>query len=188
MFCWSATARALCGVKFRISPESFYQVNHNCAELLYEKAIELASLTKGTKCADLFCGTGTIGIISASKTGAQIYGVEIVKEAIEDAKYNARLNGIKNITLEAMDAGKFNENVTTCIIDPPRKGCTPLMIETLKRLQPERIVYVSCNTDTMTRDIKSLQPDYKISSPVSIYNLFPRTSHVESVVYLTRKE
>lgn len=177
----------ICDVKFRISPESFYQINHTCAQLLYEKAIELASLSEKSKCADLFCGTGTIGIISASKTGAQIFGVEIVEEAIEDAKYNARLNGIKNITLKAMDASKFDECVDTCIIDPPRKGCLPIMLETLKRLSPNKIVYVSCNADTMARDIKELIPTYKISSPVFVFNLFPRTSHVESVVCLKRQ-
>ena len=177
----------LCGLKFRISPESFYQVNHTCAELLYEKAIELAELTSESICADLFCGTGTIGIIAAHKTGATVYGVEIVEKAIKDAKFNARENAIKNAHFTAMDASKFNKTVDTCIIDPPRKGCSAFMIDTLKRLKPQKIVYVSCNTDTMTRDIKALSDSYRISSPVSIFNLFPRTSHVESVVCLTRK-
>ena len=177
----------LCGLDFRISPKSFYQVNHSCAELLYEKAIELAKLDSKTVCADLFCGTGTIGIISAKKTGAMIYGVEIVEEAIEDAKFNAKINGVENIHLQALDAGKFNRKVDVCIIDPPRKGCSDLMIDTLNRLSPKRIVYVSCNVDTMVRDIKSLSDKYIISSPVSVFNLFPRTSHVESVVCLTRR-
>ena len=177
----------LCGLDFRISPESFYQVNHTCAEMLYEKAIELASLAKDTVCADLFCGTGTIGIISASKTGATVYGVEIVEKAISDAKYNAKANGIKTAHFEAMDAGKFNKAVDVCIIDPPRKGCSTFMLDTLKRLKPQKIVYVSCNTDTMVRDIKLLSEEYKIAAPVSIFNLFPRTSHVESVVCLTKE-
>ena len=133
----------LCGLKFRISPESFYQVNHTCAELLYEKAIELADLTKDSVCADLFCGTGTIGIIAAHKTGATVYGVEIVEKAIKDAKFNAQENGIKTAHFTAMDAGKFDKQVDTCIIDPPRKGCSPFMIDTLKRLKPKKIVYVS---------------------------------------------
>ena len=177
----------LCGLSFRISPESFYQVNHACAELLYEKAIELAELDKDAACADLFCGTGTIGIISASKTGATVYGVEIVEKAIEDAKFNARLNNISNVHFEAKDASKFNCKVDTCIIDPPRKGCSKFMIDTLLRLNPNEIVYVSCNVDTLVRDVKSLSQGYTISSPVSIFNLFPRTSHVECVVCLTRK-
>ncbi len=177
----------LCGLKFRVSPESFYQVNHVCAEQLYEKAIEYASLDCNSVCADLFCGTGTIGIIAAHKTGATVYGVEIVERAIADAKYNARQNGIKNAHFEAMDAGKFDKSIDTCIIDPPRKGCSEQMLTTLKRLKPKKIVYVSCNVDTMVRDIKALLEEYEISDPVSIFNLFPRTNHVESVVCLSRK-
>ncbi|MBQ7226371.1 MAG: 23S rRNA (uracil(1939)-C(5))-methyltransferase RlmD [Clostridia bacterium] len=177
----------LCGIDFRISPDSFYQVNHTCTELLYEKAIELADLNKDSICADLFCGTGTIGIIAAKRTGATVYGVEIVESAVKDARHNAKANNIRNAHFEAMDASKFNKQVDTCIIDPPRKGCSLFMIETLKRLNPQKIVYVSCNTDTMTRDIKALSENYKISTPVSVFNLFPRTSHVESVVCLSRK-
>lgn len=177
----------LCGLNFRISPESFYQVNHDCAELMYEKAISLADLSEGKSCADLFCGTGTIGIISAKKTGAKVYGVEIVEKAIEDAKNNAELNSVRNIKLKAMDAKEFNEKVDVCIIDPPRKGCTSFMLNTLNRILPEKIVYISCNVDTMTRDIKALSDNYKISSPVSVFNLFPRTSHVECIACLKRK-
>ncbi len=177
----------LCDLKFRISPESFYQVNHSCAELLYEKAIELAGLNENSVCADLFCGTGTIGIIAAHKTGATVYGVEIIEKAIKDAKHNAKINSVKNVHFEAMDASKFDKAVDVCIIDPPRKGCSTFMLNTLKRLKPKKVVYISCNTDTMTRDIKNLTETYKISTPVSIFNLFPRTSHVESVVCLTRK-
>lgn len=177
----------LCGLKFRISYKSFYQINHACAELLYEKAISLATLDSNKKCADLFCGTGTIGIISASKSGAEVFGVEIVEDAIKDAKHNQRLNNVKNATFEAMDAGKFNKEADVAIIDPPRKGCNQLMIDTLLRLKPQKIVYISCNVDTMARDVKMLQNTYNLSSPVSIFNLFPRTSHVESVVCLTRK-
>lgn len=178
----------LLGLKFRISPSSFYQVNHECAEKLYEKAIELACLSAGDKCADLFCGTGTIGIIAASKTGASVYGVEINEEAVKDAKYNAKLNGVKNISFEATDAKNFGEAVDVAIIDPPRKGCSTFMIETLLRLKPKRIVYVSCNADTLARDIKSLLGEYHIASPLFPFNMFPKTSHVESVVCLTRKE
>ena len=178
----------LCGLSFRISPNSFYQVNHKCAEELYKKAIELASLTPNNTCADLFCGTGTIGIICAKETGARVYGVEIVESAVKDAKYNAKLNDIKNITFEATDAKNFDKKVDVCIVDPPRKGCSPLMIETLLRLKPKRIVYVSCNADTLARDIKSLLSDYEISSPLYPFNMFPRTSHVESVVCLMKKQ
>lgn len=177
----------LCGLKFRISPSSFYQVNPVCAEMLYEKAIELANLTQCDTCADLFCGTGTIGLICAKKTGATVYGVEINEDAVKDAKFNAKLNGISNITFTATDAKNFNKKVDVCIVDPPRKGCSKFMIDTLLRLKPKRIVYVSCNADTLVRDIKALQNDYNVASPLYPFNMFPRTSHVESVVCLMRK-
>lgn len=177
----------VCGLNFRISPDAFYQINHPCAELLYEKVVELTEAKEITVCADLFCGTGTIGIITAKKTGAQVYGVEIVKSAAQDAQYNARLNKIKNASFEAMDAKDFDKKVDVCIIDPPRKGCHPMMIETLLRLEPKRIVYVSCNAETLSRDIKLLKEKYTLSSDVHPFNMFPRTSHVESVVCLTRR-
>ena len=177
----------LLGLKFRISPSSFYQVNPACAELLYEKAIELANSNEETTCADLFCGTGTIGIICAKKTGATVYGVEINEDAVRDAKFNAKLNGVKNISFEATDAKNFKKAVDVAIVDPPRKGCSTFMLETLTRLKPKSIVYVSCNAETLARDLKTLLNDYSISSPVYTYNMFPRTSHVESVVSLTRK-
>ena len=178
----------LLGLKFRISPSSFYQVNHACASLLYEKAIELANLNSETTCADLFCGTGTIGILCAKKTGAAIYGVEINEDAIRDAKFNAKLNGVKSISFEATDAKNFKKSVDVSIIDPPRKGCSPFMIETILRIKPKRIVYVSCNADTLARDLKSLLCEYDIASPLYTFNMFPRTSHVESVVCLSRKQ
>lgn len=177
----------LCGLKFRISPSSFYQVNPVCADLLYEKAIELANLDKEKICADLFCGTGTIGIICAKKTGATVYGVEINEDAVKDAKFNAKLNGITNISFEATDAKNFKKAADVAIIDPPRKGCMPIMLETLLRLKPKRIVYVSCNAETLARDLKTLLLDYQIASPLYPFNMFPRTSHVESVVCLTQK-
>ena len=177
----------ICGLDFRISPKSFYQINHDCAEMLYEKAIELTGADKDTYLADLFCGTGTIGMIVAKRTGAKVTGVEIEKSAVSDARHNAKLNGIKSIEFFADDAKNFDKAADVCIIDPPRKGCSKLMIDTLLRLKPERIVYVSCNPDTMARDIKLLSDEYIISSPVGVYNMFPRTAHVESVVCLSRK-
>ena len=177
----------ICGLKFRISPESFYQINHVCAEKLYERVVSLADLKLGNRCADLFCGTGTIGIICAKRTGEEVYGVEIVENAVKDAKFNAELNDVKNIHFKAQDASKFNEKVDVAIVDPPRKGLSKFMLDTLLKLKPEKIVYVSCNVDTQVRDIKALINEYKISSPVSVFNMFPKTSHVESVVCLTRK-
>ena len=177
----------MCGLKFRISPKSFYQINHACASALYEKAIELLDAKSTDTVADLFCGTGTIGMIAAKRTGAKVIGVEIEESAVKDAKINARLNGIKNIEFFADDAKNFDKEVDSCIIDPPRKGCSKFMIDTLLRLKPNRIVYVSCNPDTMARDIKLLSDEYKIASPVSVFNMFPKTAHVESVVCLARR-
>ena len=178
---------SLCGVDFKISPRSFYQVNKDCAKLLYEKAIELLDAKEGQRIADLFCGTGTMGIIIAKSTNAYVYGVEIEKEAIKDAKKNAKINGVSNIEFFNDDASKFDKPIDSCIIDPPRKGCSKLMIETLLNLKPQKIVYVSCNPDTMCKDIKALSEAYTISSPVFTYNMFPRTTHVESVVCLKRQ-
>ncbi len=177
----------LCGLKLRISPKSFYQVNPVCAEKLYKKTVELANLSPTDVCADLFCGTGTIGLVCAKKTGARVYGVEIVEEAVKDAKFNARLNDVSNITFETTDAKNFNKTVDVCIVDPPRKGCSSFMLETLLRLKPKRIVYVSCNAETLARDLKELLSDYDITSPLYPFNMFPRTSHVESVICLSRK-
>ncbi len=176
----------ICGLKFRISPKSFYQINHTCAEQLYEKAIALTGADRDTYLADLFCGTGTMGMIIAKRTGARVTGIEIEKSAVSDARHNAKLNGIKNIEFFADDAKNFDKSADVCIIDPPRKGCSKLMIDTLLRIKPSRIVYVSCNPDTMARDIRLLSEEYEISSPVGVYNMFPRTAHVESVVCLTR--
>ena len=178
----------ICGLNFKISPRSFYQVNKECAKMLYEKAIELLNPQDGENIADLFCGTGTMGLIVASRSKSKVFGVEIEPSAILDAKENAKANNIKNIHLEAMDASRFDEKIDACIIDPPRKGCSGFMIDTLLRLKPKRIVYVSCNPDTMCQDIKKLQEAYTISSPVYTYNMFPRTSHVESVVCLEQNK
>ena len=178
----------LCGLSFKISPKSFYQVNPDCAELLYEKAIKLLNPQPSTQIADLFCGTGTMGIIIAKRTNCKVYGVEIEPSAVRDAKQNAKLNGVANIEFKAEDASKFDKQIDACIIDPPRKGCSKLMLDTLLRLKPEKIVYVSCNPDTMCNDLKVLLTDYEIASPIYTYNQFPRTTHIEAVTCLTLKQ
>lgn len=177
----------LCSLRLEISPRSFYQVNHDCAEALYEKAISYLGVNENSKVADLFCGTGTIGMIVAKRTRAHVYGVEIEADAVRDAKRNAKSNGIENIEFFEGDAKDFDKKVDACIIDPPRKGCSPLAIETLLRLAPKKIVYVSCNPDTLARDLKALSEKYEISTLVTPFNMFPRTSHVESLVCLTRQ-
>lgn len=177
----------LCGLDFCVSAKSFYQINSECASLLCEKVVSLTEAESNDVCADLFCGTGTIGLILAKRSGAQVYGVEIEKSAVADAVRNAALNGLKNISYYEGDAAKFDKKVSVCIVDPPRKGLLPIMTDTLLRLLPEKIVYVSCNPDTLARDLKKLAEKYEISSPVSIFNMFPRTSHVEALVRLTKR-
>lgn len=177
----------ICGLKFEISPKSFYQVNHACATELYERVIECLDVKENSEIADLFCGTGTIGMITAKRTGAKVYGVEIEPSAVEDAKKNAKLNDVYNIEFFEGDAKNFDKKVDACIIDPPRKGCSDFMLDTLLRLNPEKIVYVSCNPDTMARDLKKLCKKYKITEPISIYNMFPKTAHIECVACLARK-
>ena len=128
-----------------------------------------------------------MGIITAKRTNCKAYGIEIEPSAVKDARTNAKLNGVTNIEFKAEDASKFDKQIDSCIIDPPRKGCSKLMLDTLLRLKPKKIVYVSCNPDTMCNDLKALLNDYAISSPVYTYNQFPRTSHTESIVMLTLK-
>lgn len=183
----------LCGVKVRLSPMSFYQVNRNMAGKLYEKAAEYAK-PQGKKILDLYCGAGTIGL-SMATTAENIIGVEIVPEAIEDAKFNAKQNGIENARFICSDATMAADSLSkegikpdVVIVDPPRKGCSPELIKVIaEKFSPERVVYVSCDPATLARDIKlfgELGYELKEYTPV---DLFPRTSHVESVVCLTRK-
>ncbi len=188
----------LCGLKFKISAGSFYQVNRDGAELLYSLAKERAALTGKETVADLYCGTGTIGL-SMSDGADRIVGVEIVSEAVECAKENARLNGIENAHFFCGDAsdtrgllanardflGDFCPDVV--VIDPPRKGTTEELVNYLDSLGVPRIVYVSCNPDTLARDCAWFaQKGYDIGE-VTPVDLFPGTGHVESVLRLARK-
>ena len=187
----------LCGLKFKISAGSFYQVNRDGAELLYGLARERAQLTGGETIADLYCGAGTIGL-SMAKDCARIVGVEIVDEAVECAKENAALNGVENAYFFCGDASDTRGLLATAkdslgdfcpdvvIIDPPRKGTTEELVSYLDSLGVARIVYVSCNPDTLARDCKWFaDKGYKIGD-VTPVDLFPGTGHVESVVRLTR--
>ena len=181
----------LCSKKFRISPLSFYQVNRDQAEKLYGKAAEYAALTGNETVLDLYCGAGTIGL-SMSDKAKQIIGVEIIPEAIEDAKINAELNGIENARFICGDAPKAakllkDEGIApdVIILDPPRKGCSPEMLETAAAMKPDRIVYVSCDPATLARDcgiFKTLGYTAIKATPV---DLFPRTGHIECVTLLT---
>ncbi|MBR3781074.1 MAG: 23S rRNA (uracil(1939)-C(5))-methyltransferase RlmD [Clostridia bacterium] len=182
----------LCGLKFRISPLSFYQVNRNQAEKLYNKAAEYAALTGSETVLDLYCGAGTIGLSMAEKA-KKIIGVEIVPEAIEDAKINAGLNGITNARFICADAAKAaemlkNEGVKpdVIILDPPRKGCSPEMINTAARMNPDRIVYVSCDPATLARDCGIFATLGYVAEKATPVDMFPRTGHCETVAVLKR--
>ncbi len=183
----------LCGLKFNISPLSFYQVNHDGAEILYNKAKEYAGLTGGETLIDLYCGTGTIGLTMA-RDAKQLVGVEIVPQAVENAKKNAELNGIDNARFICADASKaaeilFEEGIKpdVVILDPPRKGCDEALLETVSKMAPERVVYVSCDSATLARDCaRFLDFGYEVAEATPV-DMFPRTGNVECVAKLTRK-
>ena len=184
----------LCGVKIRINPLSFYQVNHDMAEKLYEKAKEYAA-PKGKTVLDLYCGAGTIGLSMADEA-KEIFGVEIIPEAIEDAKYNAEMNGIKNTEFMCGDAAEAAKNLAernvkpdVIIVDPPRKGCSEELLNTIsKDFAPETLVYVSCDPATLARDVKILATLGYTLKEYTPFDLFPRTSHVETVALLCREK
>lgn len=182
----------LCGLKFKISPLSFYQVNRDQAEKLYQKACEYADLKPHETLLDLYCGTGTIGLTMARKV-KKLIGVEIVSQAIEDAKKNAAENGITNAEFFCADAAQAavqlaerGEKPDCIIIDPPRKGCDVALIQTIVQMSPSRIVYVSCDPGTLARDLKLFcEQNYNIEEVTPI-DLFPRTAHVETVVLMSK--
>ena len=182
----------LCGLNFRLSPRSFYQVNHHQAQRLYETAIEQAGITKNDTVLDLYCGVGTITLAMASAAG-KVIGVEVIPQAVEDARDNARRNGIENAEFFCGDAGqaaleleKNGVRPDVVVVDPPRKGLNADTIEALSRMAPRRIVYVSCDPATLARDVGLLkQRGYTLQSATAA-DLFPRCAHVETVVLMSR--
>ena len=183
----------LCGLSFRLSPRSFYQVNHTQAQRLYEAAISQAEITKKDTVLDLYCGVGTITLAMASAAG-KVIGVEVVPQAVEDAKDNARRNGITNAEFFCGDAGqaaleleKNGIRADVVVVDPPRKGLNGDTIEALSRFAPRRIVYVSCDPATLARDVALLKDrGYRLKNAMAA-DLFPRCSHVESIVCLVKQ-
>lgn len=182
----------LLGKRFVISPESFYQVNHDQCEKLYSKAIEYASLTGNETVVDLYCGVGTIGL-SMSDNAKKIFGVEIVPQAIENAKINAEINEIKNAEFfcgDAYEAAKEIEKRSikpdVVVLDPPRKGCQKELFDIIDSMNPNRIVYVSCDPATLARDLEILAEHNYKTLEVTPVDMFPRTPHVETVVLLSR--
>lgn len=182
----------LCGCTFRISPKSFYQVNPVQTEILYRKVLEYANLTGKERVIDAYCGTGTIGLIAASKA-KEVIGVELNRDAVKDAVINAKRNNIKNEKFYHADAGQFmtkmaeqNEKADVVLMDPPRSGSDEAFLSSVGKLSPEKIVYVSCNPDTLSRDLKYLTSHGYRAEKCQPVDLFPFTKHVETCCLLTR--
>lgn len=181
------------GLKFKIGPKSFYQTNSEQAYNLYKKTREFAALTGNEVVYDLYTGTGTIANFVA-KQAAKVIGIEYVPEAIEDAKVNSEINGIDNTTFYAGDmkdvlsADFIREHgaADVIIVDPPRAGMHPDVVETILNAEAKRIVYVSCNTATQARDLDLMQEAYKVTK-VQAVDMFPHTHHVENIVLLEKK-
>ena len=184
---------SLGSLTFHISPRSFFQVNTDQAEVLYGKALEYANLTGRETVIDAYCGTGTITLFLAQKA-RRVYGIEIVKPAILDAEKNARDNHVKNAEFIVGDATvvmprlyKQGIRADVVVVDPPRAGCTPTVLETFANMKPKRIVYVSCNPASLARDIAILDGLGYHAREVQPVDMFPNTSHVESIALIQKK-
>ena len=182
----------LCGKRFRISPQSFYQVNAHQAEVLYRTAIDFMGLTGKETLLDAYCGTGTIGLCAA-EGAKKLIGVELNADAVRDAVENARRNGVRNAAFTCGDAGQFMTRMAqegrvpdVVCMDPPRSGSDAAFLRALTTLMPPRVVYVSCNPETLARDLKVLvKGGYKALQAIPV-DMFPATEHVETVVVLER--
>ena len=182
----------LCGLDFRLSARSFYQVNHHQAQRLYEAAISQAEITQDDLVLDLYCGVGTITLAMAKAAG-KVIGVEVVEQAVQDAKENAKRNGIENAEFLCADAGLAALELErqgiipdVVVVDPPRKGLNADTIEALSKMAPRQIIYVSCDPATLGRDVALLKDrGYSVKNAIAA-DLFPRCAHVESIVCLVR--
>jgi 23S rRNA (uracil1939-C5)-methyltransferase len=182
----------LCGLKFKISPFSFWQVNRAQAEKLYGKAKEYANLQNDEILLDLYCGTGTIGLTMAENCKTLV-GAEIVEDAIKNANENAKANGIENARFICADASKAAAQLKAeglqpdvVVLDPPRKGCGEDVILTVAQMSPKRVVYVSCDPATLARDLEIFESNGYKTKEVTPCDMFPRTAHVECVVLMSR--
>ena len=183
---------SLGGIEYEISPQAFYQINPPQAEKLYAKAVEYAGCTEKSTVLDLYCGAGTISLFLAKHAG-HVIGAEIIPEAIENAKRNARRNGVENAEFICADAGQAAEiflaqgiHPETVVVDPPRKGMDEEAIRTVCKMGPDKVVYVSCNPSTLARDVLIFSTHgYELKTAAAL-DMFPRTSHVETVVLLSR--
>ena len=183
----------LCDLKFKISPNSFYQVNRRQTEILYDTAIKMADLKKTDVVIDAYCGTGTIGMY-ASRYVEKVIGIESNQSAVNDAINNKKINGIKNIEFYCEDAGIYmnrlaekGSHIDAVIMDPPRSGSSSKFIFSVNKLLPEKVIYISCNPETLKRDLKHLTSRYIISR-IQPVDMFPYTSHVECIVCMQRKD
>jgi len=177
-------------IRFAISAHSFYQVNPPQTKVLYEKALEFANIDKDDVVIDAYCGIGTISLFLARKA-KKVYGVEVVPEAIRDAKNNAALNGIENVEFVVGEAEKVMPewkeqglDPDVIVVDPPRKGCDPDFLQAMIEMEPKRIVYVSCNPSTLARDLRILEDGGYETKEVQPVDMFPQSMHVEAVVKL----
>ncbi len=184
----------LCGKSFRISPKSFYQVNPVQTEILYRKAVEFAGLTGKEKVIDAYCGIGTIGLVAADKA-REVIGIELNKDAVRDARINARENKAVNISFRQGDAGEFmeamaeaGEQAEVVFMDPPRSGSSEKFLNSVSRLSPEKIVYISCNPETLARDLLFLTKKKYQVEEIQPVEMFCFTEHMECVVLMSRKD
>ncbi len=183
----------LLGFRFRISPKSFYQINYEGTKKLYTKAMEFAGITSDDRVIDAYSGVGTIGII-ASKYAKEVISVELNRDAVKDAKINAAINNIDNIRFFCADATEFllaaareNEKIDVVLMDPPRAGSTVDFMKSVCALSPGKVVYISCNPETLARDLVFFTKNgYKIKK-IQPVDMFPHTSHIETVVLLSRQ-
>ena len=182
----------LCGLKFAISPRSFYQINSVQCEKLYAKALEYACLDENSTVIDAYCGIGTIGM-AAAKTAGAVTGVELNKDAVRDAISNAKRNGMKNIGFVCADAGDFmramadeGESADVVFMDPPRSGSSKKFIQSMLSMKPERIVYISCNPETLARDLNFIIKGGYTVKEMTPVDMFPFTNHIETVVLLVK--
>ena len=182
----------LCNMTFRISPHSFYQVNPVQTEILYKTALSFADLKADDTLIDAYCGTGTIGLIM-SKHAGQVFGVEVNRDAVNDARANAKANGVKNISFYCADAGDFmcelagsHQKIDAVVTDPPRAGCSRRFLESLARLSPKKVIYISCNPETLARDMRFLTAKGYRTRKIQPVDMFPFTNHVECVVLMSK--
>lgn len=182
----------LCGCRFRISPKSFYQINPVQTEVLYNTAMNYAELKGDEVVLDTYCGIGTIGIVAAKRGAGRVIGVELNPDAVRDAIVNAKANNLRNIRFYRGDAGEFmyevsneDEKPDIVFMDPPRAGSDEKFLDSLINMSPERVVYVSCNPETLARDLDYLRKnsDYKVTK-IQPVDMFPHTAHIECVVKL----